>query len=65
VHLVKNIHVGTLKIRNWEKNMRKTGQSITNMQALIHCWNTPTIFSSNKTMDPLQKFVFPSHAKQK
>ena len=33
------------------------------MEALIHGWNTPTVITANKTMDPLQKFVFLSQAK--
>jgi hypothetical protein len=34
------------------------------MQALIHGWNTPTVFTANKTMAPLQQFVFLSQAKK-
>jgi hypothetical protein len=41
-----------------------TGQSISDMQALIHGWNTPTVSTTNKTMAPLQQFVFPSQAKR-
>jgi hypothetical protein len=35
------------------------------MQALIHGWNTPTVITTNKTMAPLQQFVFLSQAKIK
>jgi len=35
------------------------------MEALIHGWNTPVVITRNKTMDPLQQFVFLSPAKIK
>jgi hypothetical protein len=37
-----------------------TCQSISEMQALIHGWNTPTFITSDKTMAPLHNsFSFP------
>jgi hypothetical protein len=42
----------------WEK--LNTCQCISDMQALIHGWNTPTIITSNQTMAPLHNsFFFP------
>jgi hypothetical protein len=59
VHLVKNIHVGTLRIHSCDK---KLAQCISDMQASIHGWNTPTIHynQQNNGSSPTIRFSFPS-----
>jgi hypothetical protein len=45
--------------------VRKDGHrpSISDMQASNHGWTTPTISTTNNTMDSLQQFIFLSQAK--
>jgi hypothetical protein len=62
VQLVQNLHVGTLRTHSCEKNL-STDPRISDMQVLIHGWNTPIVSTANNTIASLQQLVFLSQSK--